>query len=130
MILYLYGPNSYRRREKVKWYLGKFKEKHSGITIEEFNLENQKSVDDLRDFIVNQSLFESFKLGLLNRLGEADAKIIIPILKSALTLKNVTLIISEDKKLLKIYDFLMKDSFLAESFDQPSDKELTSFIKK
>ncbi len=134
MIIYLYGPDSYRRRQKLNWYLNKFREKHSTLTIENFDLSSSaKASEDLsrlKDFSTSQSLFVKAKLGVLDNVSEYDGKELIPILKSILETKEITLIISEDKKLTKEFDFLLKQSFAVEVFEEPTSTEIMSFIKK
>ncbi len=130
MIVYLYGADSYRRRQKLNWYLNKFREKHSGLTIGQFNLSEKDDLSKLRDFSTSQSLFVKAKLGVLDNVSEYDGKELIPILKSILETKEITLIISEEKKLTKDYDFLLKQSFAVEAFEEPTAAEVLSFIKK
>ena len=78
MILYLYGPDAYQRREKLKWYLDKFKEKHSALTVESFDLSSSaKASEDLsklKEFATAQSLFENSKFGILNNLSAAPVR--------------------------------------------------------
>ncbi len=130
MIVYLYGPDSYRRRQKLNWYLNKFREKHSGLTIGNFDLTVNEDLSKLKDFSTSQSLFVKAKLGILDNVSEYDGKELAPILKSILETKEITLIISEDKKLTKEFDFLLKQSFAVEVFEEPASAEILSFIKK
>lgn len=103
MIIYLHGPDSYQRHEKLQWYIGKFKEKHSALTVENFNLENKEDLDKLKSFATAQSLFDNFKFGILESIGEANAKDLQTIFKIASESKQITLAISVEKTLPKEY---------------------------
>ena len=88
MIIYLYGPDSYRRQEKLKWYVEQFKTKHSGLSFEKFNFEEAGDLAKLKDFAVAQSLFDKTKLGIIHNAAATDPKKIAPVLKSILDDKS------------------------------------------
>ncbi len=130
MILYLYGPDSYRRQEKLKWYLEKFKEKHSGLTIESFDLKNEDELIKLKEFSTAQSLFENSKFGILNNLNETDPKGLEDVFKISFDSKILTLAISVEKALPKDFKFLNnRDGIVAEEFKLPTVADFASFIK-
>ncbi len=129
MIIYLYGPDSYQRQEKSKWYIEEFKKKHSHLTIEKFDLEQEKDRPKFKDFSVSQSLFGEFKLGVVENIKAAEPKETILVLKSILEEKNITLIISENAKLTKEYDFLLK-AYAVQVFPPLSADEFLDFLIK
>lgn len=129
MIIYLYGPDAYRRQEKVNWYLEEFRKKHSNLALEKFYLEQPEDWERFREFASSQTLFGGTQLGVVYNLREAEAKKTVPILKKAQEDKAITLIISEDKKLTKEFDFLLKSHTVAE-FDWLSEPQAALFLKK
>jgi DNA polymerase III delta subunit len=128
MIIYLYGQDSYRRQQKLKELIAKYKEKHSGLTVENFDLENDGELIQLKDFVSAQSLFGGSKLGII-RCHSAN-KELIPILKSATDDKTVNLFLVADKHLGKDFNFLLKKPFLSEEFEPLIGAQFAAFIKK
>ena len=129
MIICLYGADSYRRQEKLKWYAEKFKEKHSALTAERFTLSEDGELARLKEFAAAQSLFDNFKFGVLDEAAEADSKELAEVLKLALNSRNLTLVISAEKFLPKEFKILNDSSVIKEEFDfTPSD--LAGFLKK
>src|SRR3989344_1639540 len=101
MIIYLHGPDAYKRQEKLNWYIGKFREKHSALTVEHFDLAETNGLHKLKDFATAQSLFDSFKFGVLENVSEANPKDLQQIFKLSGESKSLTLAISADKPLAK-----------------------------
>jgi hypothetical protein len=129
MILYLYGPDSYRRQQRLNWYIEKFKEKHSALTVESFDLENSDELVRLRDFSVAQSLFVDFKFGILNNLDQAEPKELESVFKLATDAKSLTLAISSDKRLPKEFKALNGKGVTKEDFSDVSEADLMPFIQ-
>ena len=131
MILYLYGPDSYRRgavlRDKI---LASFSKKHPDGLVDYFDLEKDDELDRTVGFSRSAGLFASFKLGVLTNPGEAEEKSLIELLKSYLEDKDTTLVLICEKKLGKKFDFLLKPPVQSWAFDLLSEREVTSFIKK
>lgn len=131
MIIYLYGPDAYQRQEKLNWYLDKFKEKHSALTVESFDLEDEKELIKLKEFATAQSLFENSKFGILNNLSEAEPKELDGVFKISIDSKILTLAISSEKDLSKDFKILKnKEGVMVEEFKIPTGAALTNFIKK
>jgi len=132
MILYLYGPDSYRRRKKLKEIINKYLNKHSALTIENFDFSNQiseEAVEErLKDFISSQFLFDQSKLGII--ANPSISKNLAEILKSILTRDSIHLILESDEFLGKDFDFLLKPPVLSQSFQELSPAQMSLFIKK
>ena len=135
MIIYLYGPDSYRRQEKLKEIVANYKKKHSTTTIDKF-IEDE--FERFEDFIKNQSLFDSFKLAIIFESAiwrtAPENKNFIELLKSHLDSKNIILLISVDKKLPKEFNFLLNPStgasVLSQSFEELKTAQVENFAKK
>jgi DNA polymerase III delta subunit len=121
MIIFLYGPDSYRRQEKLKSIIDEYKEKHSAFSIEHFNLENGDAFVALKDFIQARSLFDDLKLGVIhhgNDLGKETKKEYVALLKENIKSKDPVLILIEDKKPTKEFNFLLEKPILSQDFEQ------------
>ena len=63
MIIFLYGPDSYRSRQKLNEILTHHKQTHkSGLNLRFFDCEEQNiTIDDLKDKIQQTSIFKEKK---------------------------------------------------------------------
>lgn len=130
MILYLYGHDSYRRQEKLNWYKEKFKEKHSALTIEKFDLAIPDDLSRLKDFSTAQSLFDNFKFGVLDNIAEIEPKELEGIFKLSIDSKNLTLVISVEKPLPKDFKVLNSKSVIKHEFKMLSSPAFLKFLKE
>jgi len=141
MIIYLYGPDSYRRQEKLKEYIERYKEKYaSGAGV--FDLSDEKDFGGLKDFSESRSLFESSKLGIVYNftdLEEGGLKEFISLIKENLKNKDLTLILNSDKprtradsmrgrQPTKDLSFLLKEPVISHNFDLLESVELKKFL--
>ena len=101
MIIYLYGPDSYRRHKKLKGIVVKYKEKHAAVTVERFFLESESDFERLRDFVKYQSLFDDFQLAIIHTADISLKKEFAELLQSHMDTKSTILLISAEKKLPK-----------------------------
>ena len=117
MIIYLYGPDSYRRQKKLKEIVTKYKQKHSAVTVERFDLGEESDLLQLRDFIKNQSLFDSFKLAIVSiGIGGNFGNDFAEFLKSQLESEKTILLLLADKELSKEFKFLLKKPVISQNF--------------
>lgn len=131
MLLYLYGPDSYRRgavlQDKI---LASFSRKHPNGLVNYFDLEKDGELDRAIGFARSEGLFASFKLVVLTNPSDAEENFLISFLKSYSEDKDTTLILVCEKKLGKKFDFLLKSPVQSWAFDLLSEREAMSFIKK
>ena len=66
MIIFLYGPDSYRRQQKQREIIEKYKAKHSALTIDRFDLDEEGAPDRLKEFLEARSLFGGKKLAIIS----------------------------------------------------------------
>ncbi|OGY67019.1 MAG: hypothetical protein A3H63_01170 [Candidatus Harrisonbacteria bacterium RIFCSPLOWO2_02_FULL_45_10c] len=133
MIVYLYGPDSYRRQEKLKEYLERYKAQYKGLSLSYFYLDQEGDFFKLKDFSQSQSLFESSRVGMISGIKDLDEtyqKDLIKLCKENLKSQDLTLIISEEKKLAKEFNFLLEKPVIAESFEELKEKEFSDFFQK
>lgn len=129
MIIYLYGPDSYRRQEKLKAILEKYKAKHSALTIERFFLDEEGDFERLKDFARSQSLFDSFKFGIIHAGGVELEKDFTDLLKANLETKITVLAVIAEVPLPKTFEFLLKKPVLSEKFEPLGEAAVLAFIK-
>jgi DNA polymerase III delta subunit len=129
MILFLYGPDDYRRQQKKLDLIAEFTKKRSSAGLDFFNLENGSVSEELLSFLANQSIFESVKLAVIENAFEVPAPKLAKFLKPFLNAKNVTLLITEKDKPVKALAFLLDKPAVAQKFEAFSGVEWINFIK-
>jgi len=131
MIIFLQGPDYYRRQQKVKELTTFYRQKHPNFDFKNFDLaENKESYPAFKDFLVQQSLFDNFKMALITGISEAEPKEIKAILKEHLSDESIVLIISEEKKPGKELDFLARKPVYYQEFKKLNAEESAFFIRK
>ncbi len=98
MIVFLYGPDDYRREQKKRELIAEFRKKHSGLGVGFFDLSEEGALARFRDFVGNQSMFEPFKLAVLTGLSEVSDKKFLEEIKKFSKDKAATLLISDSEK--------------------------------
>ena len=130
MIIYLCGPDSYRRLQKQKEIINEYKNKHSNLTIERFYFDNNNDeLEQFQDFINARSLFGGSRLAVASGIGNLkNQKPFVEVLKNVASDKTSFVVLSEDKKLGKDFGFLEKKPVLKQEFDNLSGKQFGDFI--
>jgi len=130
MIIYLYGPDTYRRKEKLNEYVERYKTKYAnGAAV--FDLSEEKDFGGFKDFCESRSLFESSKLGVVYNftdLEKSDLKEFGKLIKENLENKDITLILNSDKKPTKDFSFLLAKPVISHSFENLEGAELKKFL--
>lgn len=148
MIIFLYGPDDYRRAQKKKEIIAEFEKKYSNLGVGLFDLSLPETADSLGEFLRSQSIFESKKLAIVENLfpvrksaGDGDhgedptedakgknkgASILF---KKYLDSKSATILIAESKKPTKEFSFLLKAPVLFQEFEALMGSAWESFIK-
>lgn len=103
MIIFLHGPDEYRRLQKKKEIIAEFRKKHEGIAVSRFDLADKEEFPKFAEFIGSQSLFDPKKLAVLENVfevigGEAVKKELSARLKEAAKNPNTTVLVSEKNK--------------------------------
>jgi DNA polymerase III delta subunit len=129
MIIFLYGPDDYRRSEKKNSIIAEFSKKRSEIGLGVFDLQEKTGLENLGEFLKTQSIFETAKLAMLENAFELDAPKLAKLLKSFVEEKNITILIAEKDKPVKALAFLLEKPVLAQKFEQLAGAEWTAFIR-
>lgn len=149
MIIFLYGPDSYRRQKKVKELVDDYRRKDPAFDLEYFdfssqnqNGENSSEFLRLREFVATPSLFRENKFGVaeniffkISAFSVSRRKELKNFLKSQMSPQDLVLIISEDSKPPADFNFLIdKEAPLSElkfqEFENPKGAQLEHFIRK
>ncbi|MBI5306043.1 hypothetical protein HZB04_00395 [Candidatus Wolfebacteria bacterium] len=137
MILLLYGPDFYGKRQKIKEITGEYQKKHPFLNVEHFDFDNDSDKElsnilKFKDFFSNQTLFGSVKLAVAENVLQAakENKEIKKILKSNLENKDLVLIICEEKKPIKEFAFLLEKPVRFQEFENLKGGQFEQFIKK
>lgn len=129
MIIFLYGPDAYRRHQKLKEIIEEYKTRHPNFVLEYFNLEEKDEFLKLQEFDLNRSFFEETKLAVLENTFEAP-KEIKDFLKNSLKKEDLILVLSERKSALKEFNFLLEKPAQAQEFQELNLKQFEFFINK
>jgi DNA polymerase III delta subunit len=139
MIIFLYGPDSYRRREKLKEIVAQYRKDHQSVGFFDFKTkDSDDEFDKLREFCASHSLFENVKLAVVENIladfavsdDKKNQKSATVFLKSNLENKELTVLISESKAPPQAFDLLLKKPVLSQEFKHFSADQFEFFIKK
>ena len=127
MIIFLYGPDDYRRVQKKRDLIAEFSAKRSAQGIGVFDLAEENGFADLAEFLENQSLFEPRKFALLENAFESDADVLAKTIRPFLESETVTVLISEREKSVKALAFIMKKPAIVQEFKNLAPDLLARF---
>lgn len=153
MIIFLYGPDAYKRQDDLKKIVAVYRQKHSNLNLDFFDLASDESVGragqnsadgkeinkekageeflKLKDFLSNQSLFDDFKLAVIyNFYGAKTNKNLIALVKSFLEIPKTTLIIAESQAPLKDFTWLLKKPVQARESPELKGAAFKSFLRQ
>lgn len=140
MLIFLYGPDDYRREEKKRFIKEEFLKKCSGplrqrfseasLSIGRFDLSEDGGFEEFKNFTRSQSIFEIKKIVFLENALEIESPDeLIKELKLFLENKNTTIVLSERGKPTKIFALLLEKPALAQEFRQLEGKDWEKFIR-
>lgn len=122
MIIFLYGPDDYRRQQKKKELIAEFCKKHSVLGLGCFDFAEAESWTRFQEFVKSQSIFEPHKLAVLENTEEIDPKELAAQLKPLAKEKNITILISGESKPAKTA------GILSQEFDYLKGAEWREFV--
>jgi DNA polymerase III delta subunit len=129
MIICLYGPDSYRKKQKLNELLSLYKSKHKNLDSVFFDLEeNSESWGEVIDFLKQPSMFVDSKLAVVKGVTQIDRKGWLDVLKGYGEEKKVFVVILENKKPNKKFSFLLKKPNKFQEFEELKRDELRKFL--
>ena len=133
MIIFLYGKDSYRRKEKEKEIIELYRKKHQYFDFQKFDFledKEKKSFICLKDFLNQTSLFGYFKLALVHNFFNYSEQELIKLIKNELNKEKDTLIISNKDCPKKFESLLLKKPVISQRFGDLTSEKLAFFIRK
>ena len=130
MIIFLYGPDDYRRAQKKKSIIAEFEKKRSGLGLGYFNLEEKDSLDSLGGFLRNQPMFEATRLAVVENAFEIEAAKLSAVIKPFVAEKGLQILLCEKDKPLKALAFLLEKPVVPQKFEALAGAEFARFIKE
>ena len=127
MIIFLHGPDDYRRSEKKRALIAEVVKRHAAIGVGYFDLEEKDALESLDAFLRAQSIFEPSKLAVLENAFTVETKALAKFLQPFINTKNVTILIVEKDKPVKALAFLLEKPVLAQKFDALAPVELAAW---
>jgi DNA polymerase III delta subunit len=128
MLIFLYGPDDYRRLQKKRDVIAEFRKKRSDLGLGVFDMTAKDWRDGFDEFSRSQSLFESAKLAVLENAFEMEAKPLAAFLKPFADDKSITLLLSEREKPVKALGLLLEKPTIAQKFENLEGADLIAFI--
>ncbi|MFB6212481.1 MAG: hypothetical protein ABEI53_01530, partial [Candidatus Magasanikbacteria bacterium] len=133
MVIYLYGKDSYRRKNKLQNLISTYEDKHGkALDVSRFDLsEDGEEWKEVKDYLKQPSMFQESKVAVIKEAEEVTKKGWIKTLKKYLDSKNVFILISEDReKPLKKFKFLTEPPVKNQKFEKLKGKKLKNFLNK
>lgn len=130
MIYFLYGPDSYRRQEKLREIITAYRAKHAYADMHVLDCDDGGDAwAEAIDFSNQPSMFSSSKVLVVRESGAIKEKEWISFLKKNIATDSVFIFISDSEKPLKAFSFLL-DSPHKMTFPELFGKTLETFIQK
>jgi DNA polymerase III delta subunit len=135
MIYHFYGPDSYRRNEKLNSALAEYRKKYPEADMAIFDLEEEPdNWVKAKDFLNQPSMFVDSKVLVVKGSGAAPpaggGKEWIKVLKSNLESSRTFILISDVSKPLKAFGFLNEPPAKSQLFEELNGRILEVFVKK
>lgn len=129
MLILLYGPDDYRRKQKIDELRANFRAKGSAVLEASFDLLEKDGFQKFRDFISSPSLFYPFRVAVVsNAYSYDDEKALLAVLKSVFDDASLVCILSEEKAPRKSLAVLTKKPVLTQQFRPFTHAELQLWI--
>jgi DNA polymerase III delta subunit len=131
VLIYLYGPDSYRRREKLHALVREYRMKHSLGDMIDVDLE--EAPDDwkrVRDYLNQPSMFSEAKAAVVRECRTVDEKQWCDFLKSHIGTPKTFVFVSDAASPTKPFAFLLDDHVVSQEFPVLSERVLEAFLHR
>jgi len=138
VLIFLYGPDTYRSRQKLNEIIEKYKAKHkTGLNFKRLDF-NEKDLNELKNIASSSSMFKEKKMIILENVFERKTEQLKEIVEYAKK-KNFekdeeTAVVFYEKgdpdKRTELYKFLVKNPNISQEFKPLENIKLESWIKK
>jgi len=131
MLFCLYGPDSYRRGEKLNHLVGPYRKKYKNTDILDVDIkENEDDWKRVRDFLIQPSMFVDSKVVIIKHATLVEESEWINTIRSQLKTEKIFTFISEEEEPTKGFHFLLSGGVQKMEFRELDGKQLEIFIKK
>lgn len=131
MVIYLCGPDSYRRNKKLNELIAAYRQKYKQIDLQIFDLEEDpEAPQKAKEFIEQPSMFVDSKIALVKESGMTETKEWLNILKTNLNTFKTFILISDKTKPKKAFSFLLKKPVTSQYFEELKGLLLEAFLEK
>lgn len=133
MIIYLYGPDSWRRNRKLQELLGQYRKKYAQLDLLEIDLEERpEDWSKIGEFLEQPSMFVESKVAVIRESGAVERKEWRKILRDHIKTEKIFLLISDRSGPKADFRFLKEKGkvFLSLEFKELAGAEFASWIKK
>lgn len=131
MVMYCYGADSYRRAEKTKELVSRYRERNPESDLQYFDIEEcPDDIDVVMDFLRQPTLFCSKKLAVVRGGADISDKRWTKTLKNLLEDDTIFVLVTGAHKPARPLAFLLKESVRTWQFEELSDKEVVPFIRQ
>jgi len=131
VIVHLYGPDSYRRLEKLRALVAEYRAKYPAADVPTYDLEEDPEAwKSAREFLQQPSMFSDTRAAVVRESGAADEKPWRDFLKTLIAPKNPVLFLSDTDAPKKNFSFLAGDAVWHQEFGELSGRTLETFLKK
>ncbi len=130
MLIYLCGLDAYRRSKNLQEVIKKFTDKHSALNLRRFDLSRGEELNEIKEFVATQSLFDSFKLGIIYSPEEVEPKDLNGVLKIVGKSGNISLVVVADKALPKSVSALGDGDVIKRDFNDLEPDKFLIYAKQ
>ncbi|MCL4405439.1 MAG: hypothetical protein M1361_00580 [Patescibacteria group bacterium] len=131
MIVFLSGPDSYLRSAKEREIVEIYRKKHGSMSDDRFDFGDNSEIENLEEFLANNSMFEVSKLAVVESPFKASATKLAKILKGHLKDDpNTTILVVSDSDPPAAMKFLKEKPSMYQEFPTLTGKALDLFIQK
>jgi DNA polymerase III delta subunit len=128
MLIFLYGPDDYRRVQKKRELIAEFRKKRSSLGLQVFDATAKDWRDGFEEFTRSNSLFEVARLAVLENAFEMEAKPLAKFLEPFVADKSITILLAERDKPVKALAFLLEKPTISQKFENLEGADLIGFI--
>lgn len=142
MLIFLYGPDSYQRIQKLNEIVENFRKRQSNLSHERFDVSSDDEFLKFQTFARNRSIFDPVRLAILDgfdpspfrKKGEgltaSNLKELKEILKANHKNEDLMIILNSSSKPATGFTVLVKEPTKVQEFPALKGVEVSNFIKK
>lgn len=129
MVIYLYGSDSYRRKQKLDEALQSYKNKYTTHDLLHVDLsEDKEGWTRARDFLVQPALFVESKVLVLREVAREEHVAHHEIIRREISSPKTFVLISDAEGPVPAFSFLLKESFQTHQFQELNDRDFAQFL--